>query len=160
MRISRRTWMFVIGLGVLTATLVLVVMYRTALTPLSPPAEVVHNVLELRSERSSDASAYAEYFSEVSIAVLLAQDATASVPATASRDAAIPAWERPYVSAQTSSTADVVVKWKPNSDFKDWAKATLFKLEKRASAWKVIDAEELSASIPPESGSEDATGKP
>lgn len=135
--------------------------YRTQNPPLDPPAEVVQNVLELRRERSADASAYAQYFANVEVAQMLAQDATATAAnATATAGSPIPEWNRPYVSEQSSGTASVVVVWKRTPSFKEWAKATLFNLEGGGATWKIVDAEEISKSIPPPRGSVEETAKP
>jgi hypothetical protein len=117
---------------------------------LAPPARVVDAMLELRHERSNDASAYAMYFADTDVAEALAADSVASEGTSSGQAAAIPRWERPYVSALNSQAADVVVIWIRNGSFENWARATVFKLETRDSAWKIVDAQEMTGSVPPE----------
>lgn len=149
MALSRRVLVpaaVVAGLAIVMAGLVL----RAQQPTLAPPAQAVQDVLELRRERSSDASSYAEYFVSAELAQTLAQDATASASATGAVRPPIPAWERPYVSAQTSATADVVVRWKSDASFPDWANATVFELKLLSDSWKIVDAQELTGTAPPE----------
>ncbi len=115
-------------------------VYRRGNPPLTAPAQAVENVLVLRRERSKDASAYAQYFEEVGIAQLLAEEAGVSTEASATEGSPIPDWERLSVSAQTTSTADVVVRWRRNAKFEAWAAETTFKTKLRDGRWVIIDA--------------------
>ncbi|MDZ4178392.1 MAG: hypothetical protein U1E29_04045 [Coriobacteriia bacterium] len=104
---------------------------------LDPPAQVIQSLLELRAQRSTEASAYAEYVAGENVARELAQAAveeTTGVTPT-------PDWESPYVSEQTSATADVVVVWKEPQDWADWPTATIFKLSLLDDGrWVAVDA--------------------
>lgn len=114
---------------------------------LDPPAQAVQSLLELRAERSTDASAYAEFVSTVELAEELARAAreeTSTAPPT-------PQWETPYVATESTSTADVVVVWKDRTDHPEFPAATIFVMEPRDEQWVAADARtvEETASIPP-----------
>jgi hypothetical protein len=55
----------------------------------------------------------------------------------------VPAWETPYLSAQGTSTADVVVLWTADAAHKGWAAATLFALQRTGGRWLIVDAQDL-----------------
>lgn len=106
---------------------------------LDPPARAVQELLELRYERSTDASAYAEYLSTPELAQELArasEEETSDVPPT-------PEWEPPYVSVEASSTAEVVVVWKDRSEHEEWPPATIFSMELLDERWAAVDARTL-----------------
>lgn len=164
----KRTWIIV---GVVVAVVALaavsaVFVWRAMNPPLPAPAQAVESVLELRRDRSTDASAYAAYFAEVEVAHTLAQDASTTAEASASAESTagvqspIPPWEPPYVSSQASRTADVVVIWKSDRRFDKWPGATVFNLKRMSGLWKIIDAQELTSTPPPELGSRESTKAP
>ncbi|MHB9002735.1 MAG: hypothetical protein ACYC6C_01545 [Coriobacteriia bacterium] len=120
---------------------------------LDPPAEAVDSLLELRYERSTDASAYAEYVSPELAAELAraSEEETSSTPPT-------PRWEPPYVSAEgsatadASATADVVVVWKDRADYPEWPPATIFAMSLiEGDRWVASDARTLgeTETVPP-----------
>ena len=127
---------------------------------LDPPAQAIQSLLELRYERSTDASAYAEYLSTPDLAAELArasEEETSEAPPT-------PEWETPYVSAEGSvtpeasstaspvPTADVVVVWKDRSDYPEWPPATVFALSQLEDGrWVADDARTIgeTETIPP-----------
>jgi hypothetical protein len=114
--------------------------------PAHPAAETVETVLEARAARSTDLDDYAPYFAEASVAEALVESASSEDP-----DApAIPGWESPYVSAEASASADVVVVWVPTAELPDWPRATVFSLE-MDERWLVIDASDIvTGPVPPE----------
>jgi hypothetical protein len=114
--------------------------------PAHPAAETVETVLEARAARSTDPDDYEPYFAEPSVAEALLESAESEDPAVP----AIPDWESPYVSAETSASADVVVVWVPSDELPDWPRATVFSLE-MDERWLVVDASDIeTGSIPPE----------
>lgn len=144
-----------IAVIVLAACLVsaLVGCNEKAATTLDPPAQAVQSLLELRYERSTDASAYAEYVSP-DLATELARasdEETSTTPPT-------PEWETPYVSAEgsataeASATADVVVVWKDRTDYPEWPQATVFSVSLiDGGRWLASDARTIgeTETVPP-----------
>ncbi len=113
--------------------------------PLDPPAQAIQSLLELRAERSTDASAYAEFFAEPDVAVELAR---ATAEETAGVDP-MPDWDAPYVSAESSSAADVVIVWRDLDDWPDWPVATVFQMRLVDGRWVAIDAEAVEGTATP-----------
>jgi len=109
-----------------------------------PAAVAVDGLLRLRRARSTDAAAYARYLEDSSVATQLAEGSTeASGPP-------LPKWNRPYVSAATTSTASVVVVWRGTSAFAEWPYATRFGMRRSGGRWRVVDAETLKrGDVPP-----------
>jgi hypothetical protein len=106
-------------------------------TRLDPPAQAIQDLLELRVQRSTDASAYAEYVASEDVALELAQAAVEETTGVSPT----PEWESPYVSEQASETADVVVVWKEPQEWADWPMATIFKLNLLDDGrWVAVDA--------------------
>lgn len=151
---NRRKGLSVIVCLVLAASLLLGLLgCDDKAATLDPPAQAVHSLLELRYDRSTDASAYAEYVSP-ELATELArasQEETSATPPT-------PQWETPYVSAEgsqtveASATADVVVVWKDRSDYPDWPRATIFSMSLFDDGrWIASDARTLgeTETVPP-----------
>lgn len=125
----------------LVGTLALSVTILAACGPdLGPPAQAVQDLLELRSDRSEDASAYAEYVASVDLAQELAaaavEESTSATPPT-------PGWDTPYVASETSATARVVVVWDPDDRFEGWPVATIFLTESVDGRWLTMDAEAI-----------------
>lgn len=136
----------------LAAALVVATLVAAGCTPavqtqLEPPAQAVDELLTLRAERSTDASAYAEYLREPALAEDLARAATEET----STQRPTPEWEDPYVSDPTSNTADVVVIWKDRTDYPDWPAANIFLMELFEGRWVVNDADVVTdtATLPP-----------
>lgn len=116
-------------------------------TELAPPAAAVDALLSLRAERSQDASAYAQYLMDPALAIDLARAAaeeTSTLPPT-------PDWEEPYVSSETSSTAQVVVVWGDRAQYPDWPAANVFLMEFLNGRWVVADAQSVAdtQTVPP-----------
>jgi hypothetical protein len=109
--------------------------------PQHPAAKAVQSLLELRAARSTDSAAYAPLVADSAVATGLVEAARVST-STASP---IPDWDTPYVSAETSAGATVVVVWSPSTGHPDWPAATAFDMVRTGSGWAVADARELKA---------------
>ncbi|MBU4556805.1 MAG: hypothetical protein KJ747_08045 [Actinobacteria bacterium] len=114
----------------------------------SDPVSAIESLLQLRYERSTDASAYAELIAEPELAIQLAQasaEESSDVPPT-------PEWDTPYLSMTKGTTAQVVVVWKARDGFAGFPPATRFDLEELDGVWKTVDAQSIeeTASIPAE----------
>jgi hypothetical protein len=107
------------------------------------PAGVVQKALELRRDRVTDAARYDPLFADATIGAQLAKDSEAATQAP------VPAWSTPYISKEASSSADVVVVWVAEARFKGWPKATLFTLQSVKDAWVIVDAQEVTGTVPP-----------
>jgi len=109
-----------------------------------PAAIAIARLLELRSNNNTDVAAYEPFFSDAEIAGALV-DANAG----ATGEAAVPQWEPPYVSALTSDTAEVVVRWSGRTgSFKSWPEATVFIMKASEPRWVVSDAIDPEGEIP------------
>jgi L-fucose isomerase-like protein len=146
---SKRLWIIIAAVVVVLVAGVVIVRAMNRLLP--PPVQAVQKVLELRRDRSTDASAYAGFFADMQITKALVREASQASETTSSAVSPIPGWETPYVSAQATATADVVVVWKADRRFENWTKATLFSLEETSGRWVIVNAVELSSSVPPRS---------
>ncbi|MDP2234128.1 MAG: hypothetical protein Q8K89_10865 [Actinomycetota bacterium] len=105
----------------------------------SDPVSAIESLLQLRYERSTDASAYAELISEPELAIQLAQasaEESSAVPPT-------PEWDTPYLSMTNGTTAQVVVVWKARDGFAGFPPATRFDLEELDGVWKTVDAQSI-----------------
>lgn len=130
----------------LVAVLCLLLVSGCSADTLSPPERAVDSLLRLRAERSTDASAYAELLQDPAIAAELAA-AAAEEPA---ESRPLPEWEEPYISAESSAGADVVVVWRNAEEWPEWPVATRFVTQEVDGEWVTVDAEPLQeASIPP-----------
>ena len=109
-----------------------------------PAITTVRELLELRRADVRDPAAYAPYLLESSVATALAEGS-----ADATGTPRIPEWEPPYLSAETSTTADVAVVWKQDSGFPDWVPATLFLVVLDEGRWAVADAIETTSAPAP-----------
>ncbi|MDO8880999.1 MAG: hypothetical protein Q7W44_09435 [Coriobacteriia bacterium] len=109
-----------------------------------PAVTVVQALLELRRADVRDPAAYAPHLLESSVATALAEGS--SDPTGTPR---VPEWEPPYVSAETSTTADVVVVWRPGVDFPGWSPVTLFFVVLDEGRWAVADALETTTAPAP-----------
>lgn len=117
---------------------------------LTAPEQAVQSLLELRAERSTDASAYAEFLKDPGLGVDLANASEAELSAD-STITPTPEWETPYVSKEASSTARVVVVWIADDDHPDWPPATVFEVVLVDGRWVAGDAlaVEPDGEIPP-----------
>jgi hypothetical protein len=119
---------------------------ETESEPLHPAAEAVDGALEARASRSTDASDYEPYFSDPAVVEALVESARVEETSTPP----VPEWETPYVSEETSSSAEVVVVWIPSDEFPDWPAATVFSLTIDED-WFIVDASDVATGpIPPE----------
>lgn len=109
-----------------------------------PAARAVEAVLELRAEDVRDVDAYVPYFESSEVATALAE--ASDVPTGTPR---VPGWKTPYVSAETSTTADVVVVWKETAEFPGWPVANVFSTRLLDGRWVVVDAVETSSAPEP-----------
>jgi len=125
-------------LAIVLAALLAVILLVACAPELPAPAASVQELLEIRADRSQDASAYAEYVVSPELAEELA---LAAIEESASPDPPTPNWSAPYVSTETSSTANVVVVWDADDRFEEWPVATIFKAELVDGRWVTVDAE-------------------
>lgn len=144
---ARRTWPTVVALAAACFLALAAGVSCSQAPDLAPPERAIQSLLELRAERSTDASAYAEFLGTTDLAIELARasaEETSDAPPT-------PPWEPPYVAAETSATTEVVVVWKDRQTFSDWPPATIFTMEARDGGWVAIDARSVEATeeVPP-----------
>lgn len=111
-----------------------------------PAAKAVDTVFKVRSRMSTDPADYEPYV-ESGLATELALDSAAKAREGISP---LPRWKPPYVSAETSSGADVIVVWKRSVEHTSWPEAHRFKMVLSGDLWKMGDAEALEASRVPE----------
>lgn len=109
-----------------------------------PAARTIQELLELRRHDVRDPKAYRKYFEESALATALAEG---SVEPTGTPS--VPQWQPPYASAVTSSTASVVVVWKPSADFPDWPAVNVFSLKLDKGRWLLVDAVEATSAPEP-----------
>jgi len=109
-----------------------------------PAVVVIQELLELRRDDVRDAEAYEPYFPDAALAEELASgsDEPTGTPQ-------VPEHELPYLTAETTSTADVAVVWKASDDFPDWPVATVFVLSQLDDRWVVVDALEATSAPKP-----------
>ncbi|MBN2248123.1 MAG: hypothetical protein JW733_05440 [Coriobacteriia bacterium] len=113
--------------------------------PLPHPAvTAVSELLELRRSDARDAAAYEPYLSDPALAEALA--APSDEPTGTPR---VPTYRAPYLSAESTSTADVAVVWEPDGAFPDWTPVTVFSTELTDGRWVVTDAIETTAAPGP-----------
>jgi hypothetical protein len=106
----------------------------------------VDRLLDLRAGNVRDVTAYEPFFSDPAMAQALAEGSAGE-----SGTAAVPKWEEPYVSALTSDTADVVVRWLDRTaTYRTWPDATVFRMRLEGSRWVVVDALAPDGDIPVE----------
>ncbi|MDH4140834.1 MAG: hypothetical protein OEV43_09725 [Coriobacteriia bacterium] len=137
------------ALVLVSATAIVVWLSVLRQEPLAPQAQVVQDLLQLRKERSQDASAYAQYLQSDELAVQLAESARIE-----SQDATgppVPDWETPYVSEEAPASADVVVVWVEPGSYPDWPRATVFVTVLVDGTWVISDAEAIEGTqtVPP-----------
>lgn len=109
--------------------------------PLPHPAvTAVSELLELRRDDARDPAAYVPYFADPSLAEALA--APSDEPTGTPR---VPPYQPPYLSAESTSTAEVAVIWEPDDDFPDWMPVTVFATQFVDGTWLIVDAIETTA---------------
>lgn len=113
--------------------------------PLPHPAvTAVSELLELRRTDVRDVDAYAPYFEDTELAEALA--APSESPTGTPR---VPPYRPPYLSVESTSTAEVAVVWEPDEQFADWTPVTVFSTRLVDGAWRIIDAVESTAAPEP-----------
>ncbi|MHB1016874.1 MAG: hypothetical protein ACYC2X_03145 [Coriobacteriia bacterium] len=113
--------------------------------PLPHPAVgAVTELLELRRDDTRDVSAYAPYFEDAELAEALASpgDEPTGTPR-------VPPYRPPYLSAESTSTAEVAVVWESDDDFPDWAPVTIFSTKLAGGTWLIVDAIETTTAPEP-----------
>jgi hypothetical protein len=122
----------------------LVLLAACAAPAVHPAVARVAELLELRRDDVRDPAAYEAYFADVEIGAALAEG---SGEPTGTPQ--VPEYDRPYLTAETTSTADVVVVWKASDDFPDWPAVTVFILSLAEDEWVVVDAFEATSAPAP-----------
>ncbi len=113
--------------------------------PLPHPAvTAVGGLLELRRADARDPAAYELYVGDSELAAALAGGSTE--PTGTPR---VPPYRAPYLSAESTSTADVAVVWEPDAAFPGWAAVTVFSAALEGGRWVVVDALEATAAPEP-----------
>ena len=132
----------------LTASLLLSACSPAAETPVTaynhPAATMIVDLLEMRRADVRDPEAYAPYFLESALATALATGSTQPTGTPC-----VPEWEGPYVSAETTATAEVVVIWEASDDFPDWPPVTIFSSTLEGDRWVLTDAFETTVAPAP-----------
>lgn len=114
------------------------------------PEAAVQELLELRSQNTTEPSAYLSFVT-TSVAGVLAADS-----AQRERDEeVIPEWKTPVRSGESSSVAEVTVDWLRSSEHTGWPDSTLFVVQQVDGRWIVVDAVDDRSS-----GSADSTPAP
>lgn len=132
---------FILSVVALLAVAALVTACSGGEGPLPHPAVTsVTELLELRRTDVRDVDAYAPYFEDAALANALA--APSGEPTGTPR---VPAYRPPYLSAESTSTAEVAVVWESDDEFPDWAPVTLFMTRLTDGAWLIVDAIETTA---------------
>ncbi len=109
-----------------------------------PAITRISDLLELRRDDVRDPAAYEEYLADADLAAELA---SGSGEPTGTPQ--VPEYEPPYLTAETTSTADVAVVWKASDDFPGWPAVTVFILSLDDGRWLVIDAFEATSAPEP-----------
>ena len=113
--------------------------------PLPHPAvTAVSELLERRRADARDPAAYEPYVGDPELAAALAGGSTE--PTGTPR---VPPYRNPYLSAESTSTADVAVVWEPDAAFDGWAAVTVFSTALEDGRWVVVDALETTAAPEP-----------
>lgn len=109
-----------------------------------PAVTAVSELLELRREDVRDPVAYEPYVADAALASALAGGSTE--PTGTPR---VPAYRPPYLSAESTSTAEVAVVWERDAAFAGWAQVTVFSAELDDARWVVTDAFETTVAPEP-----------
>lgn len=121
-------------LACMIATILLLAGCSTAHMDEHPAVAALTNLLELRRAGSTDAEAYAPYFSNSALATELADSVGEE------RAPAVPPWDSMDVSSETSQGVEVLVVWSADAAFPGWVEATLFLMHAEGDRWIVDDA--------------------
>lgn len=106
--------------------------------PLPHPAvTAVTELLQLRRADVRNADAYAPYFEDAAMADALAE--ASGVPTGTPR---VPPYRAPYLSAESTSAAEVAVVWEDGDGFPEWVPVTVFHTRLTEGQWRVTDAVE------------------
>lgn len=136
----------------LTTALVLVLSIVIGLTAAGctlgqrtePSVQAVQNLLELRAERSTDASEYSRYLVSSELATYFAEVSAEET------ERPVPEWETLELAEQTDTTADVRVNWIYSEGWEQWPATTVFLVELVGDEWKVSDARDSTETLRPE----------
>lgn len=126
------------------ALVVLIALAACATEAVHPALARVADLLELRRDDVRDPADYEGFFEDPTLGSALAEG---SGEPTGTPQ--IPEYEQPYLTAETTSTADVAVVWKASDDFPDWPAATVFILSLAGDEWVVTDALEATSAPEP-----------
>lgn len=121
-----------------------VLLAACAAPAVHPAVTRVADLLDLRRSDVRDPAAYETFFEDPTLASALAQG---SGEPTGTPQ--VPDYEPPYLTAETTSTADVAVVWKTSDDFTDWPAVTVFILSLVDGDWMVTDALEATSAPKP-----------
>ena len=135
--------------ALIIATLLAVSIALTACSggegPLPHPAvTAVSELLELRRDDVREVDAYAPYFEDTELA-----EALAAPSELATGTPRVPPFRAPYLSAESTSTADVAVVWELDEQFADWTPVTVFSTRLVDGAWRIVDAVETTVTPEP-----------
>ena len=106
-----------------------------------PAAKNIQQLLELRREKVDDPARYGRYFAESEVATSLADSAREATEG----QRLVPEWQRPYVSDEGTSTAEVVVRWRRDEGPEGFPAATVFKMRLEDGEWRAVDASEVAS---------------
>jgi len=120
-----------------------VLLAACAAPAVHPAVTRVADLLELRRDDVRDPAAYEGLFADPQLAAALTEG---SEEPTGTPQ--IPDYDPPYLTAETTSTADVAVVWKASEDFSDWPAVTVFIVSFADGRWVVVDA--LESTVAPE----------
>lgn len=126
------------------ATLAVVLLAACAAPAVHPAVTCVSGLLELRRADVRDPAAYEMYVGDSELAAALAGGSTE--PTGTPR---VPPYRDPYLSAESTSTADVAVVWESDAAFDGWAAVTVFSTALEDGRWVVVDALETTAAPEP-----------
>lgn len=132
------------AISVILVVVLLVLASCTAGLATHPAVTAVSELLELRRSDVRDAAAYEPYLSDPALAEALA--APSDEPTGTPR---VPPYRALYLSAESTSTADVAVVWEADEAFPDWTPVTVFSTELTDGHWIVTDAIEATAAPEP-----------
>lgn len=123
---------------------VLVLLAACAAPAVHPAVTRVMDLLELRRDDVRDPASYEAYFADPELAAALAEGG--GEPTGTPQ---IPEYDSPYLTAETTSTADVAVVWKVSDEFTGWPAVTVFILSLDDDRWLVVDALEATSAPEP-----------
>jgi len=109
-----------------------------------PAVTAVSELLELRRADVRDPAAYEPYVGNPELAAALADG---SIEPTGTPR--VPPYRPPYLSAESTSTADVAVVWEPDDAFPGWTPVAVFSTVLEDGRWVVVDALETTAAPEP-----------